>query len=148
MQTFNTLIVSCFQSINHDKNGGSVRGTIDLKNKVKIFTSLNKTFELWKEFLKKYSTDGLINSDTGDWFNQAKNFKVTKNFTLALEFFKHLGHLTDEGLKVFVQHLLRKTLGQLYLYLKVTVHKTSKVHISYYSAVEWVERRKTKMIVL
>jgi hypothetical protein len=30
----------------------------------------------------------------------------------------------------------------------VTVHKTSKVHISHYSAAEWVERRKKKMIVL
>jgi hypothetical protein len=73
---------------------------------------------------------------------------VTKNFTLAQEFFKHLGHFMDEDLKVFVQHLLRKTPGWSYSYPKVTVHKTSKVHISHYSATEWVERRKKKMIVL
>jgi hypothetical protein len=30
----------------------------------------------------------------------------------------------------------------------VTVHKTLKVHNSHYSAAEWVERRKKKMIVL
>jgi hypothetical protein len=35
-------------------------------------------------------------------FNQAKNFKVTKNFTLAREFFKHLGHFINNELKVFV----------------------------------------------
>ena len=28
------------------------------------------------------------------------------------------------------------------------MQKTSKVHISYYSAAEWVEHRKKKMIVL
>ena len=54
----------------------------------------------------------------------------------------------DKYLKVFVQHLLRKTPDQSYSYLKVTVHKTSKVHISYYSAVEWIVHWKKKMIVL
>jgi hypothetical protein len=34
---------------------------------------------------------------------------MTKNFTLTREFFKHLGHFTNEDLKVFVQHLLGKT---------------------------------------
>ena len=61
-------------------------------------TSPDETFELWKEFLEKHSTGGLINPDTGDQFNQAKNFKVTKNFTLAREFFKHLRHFTDKDL--------------------------------------------------
>jgi hypothetical protein len=142
------MIVSRFQSINPDKDGGSVRGIADLKNKVKIITSPDETFELWKEFLEKHSTGGLINPDTGDRFNQAKNFKVTKNFTLGREFFKHLGHFMDDDLKVFVQHLLQKTPGRLYSYLKVIVHKTSKLHISHYSAAEWIERHKKKMIVL
>jgi hypothetical protein len=148
LQTFNTLIVNRFQSINPDKDGDSVRGIADLKNEVKIITSPDKTFELWKEFLEKHSTGGLINPDTRDRFNQVKNFKVTKNFTLAREFFKHLGHFTDDDLKVFVQHLLQKTPGHLYSYPKVTVHKTLKLHNSHYSAAEWVERRKKKMIVL
>ena len=142
------LIVSRFQSINPNKDCGSVRRIVDLKNEVKIITSQDETFELWKEFLQKHSTSSLINLDTGDWFNQAKNFKMTKNFTLAQELFKHLEHFTDEDLKVFVQYLLQKTLGRLYMYPKVTMHKTSKVHIFHYSAVEWVEHWKKKMIVL
>jgi hypothetical protein len=81
-------------------------------------------------------------------FNQAKNFKVTKNFTLAREFFKPLGYLIDNDLKVFVQHLLGRTPNRDWFCPKVTVHKTSKVHCSHYSAVEWVDRRKKKMIVL
>jgi hypothetical protein len=142
------LILSHFQSINLDKDGGSVRGIADLKNDVKIITSPDETFELWKEFLEKHSIGSLINPDTGVRFNQAKNFKVTKNFTLAREFFKHLGHFTDDDLKVFVQHLLEKTPGLSYSYPKVTVHKTLKLLNSHYSAAEWVERRKKKMIVL
>jgi hypothetical protein len=79
-------------------------------------------------------TSGLINLDTMARFNQAKNFKMTKNFTLAREFFKHLGHFTLEDLKVFVQHMLGKTTDQLLSYPKVTVHKSSKVHWSHYSS--------------
>ena len=64
---------------------------------------------------------------------------MTKNFTLAREFFKHLGHFTDEDLKVFVQHLLGKTPDRKIPYSKVTVHRTSKLHRSHYSAAEWEE---------
>jgi hypothetical protein len=115
--------VNRFQSINPEKDGGTVRRISDLKNEVKI------------------------NLDTLARFNQAKNFKVMKNFTLAREFFKHQGHFTDEDLKVFVKHLLGKTLDRKYPYPKVTVHKTSKLHQSHYSAAEWVERRKKKLII-
>jgi hypothetical protein len=86
-----------------------VKGIADLKNEIKIITSPDDTFGLWKEFLEKHSTSGLVNPGRLERFNQAKNFKVTKNFTLAHEFFKHLGHFTNEDLKVFVQHLLGKT---------------------------------------
>jgi hypothetical protein len=81
-------------------------------------------------------------------FNQAKNFKVTKNLNLASEFFKHPGHFTDEDLKVFVQRLLEKTPDWVCAYPKVTVHKTVKLHHTHYSAMEWVDRKKKKMIVL
>jgi hypothetical protein len=136
------LIVNRFQSINLEKDGGTVRGIFDLKNEVKIITSPDETLELWKEFLEKHSTNILAR------FNQAKNFKVTKNFTLACEFFKHLGHFIDEDLKVFVQHLLGKTPDQTYPYSKVAVQKTSKLHQTHYSAAEWVERKKKKLIIL
>ena len=78
-------------------------------------------------------------------FNQAKNFKVTKNFTLAHEFFKPFGY--DNDLKVFVQHLLERTPKWDWWHPKVTVRKTSKVHCSHYSPAEWVDRRNKKMII-
>ena len=105
LQIFSTLIVNRFQSINPENDDGIVKGTFDLKNVIKIIISPNETFELWKEFLKKHSTGALINPDTMVRFNQAKNFKVTKTFTLVQEFFKHPGHFLDEDLKVFQQHL-------------------------------------------
>ena len=120
------MIVSRFQSINPNKDGGLVRRIADLKNEVKIITSPDETFELWKEFLELHSTGGLINPDTKVRFNQAKNFKVMKNFTLTQEFFKHLGHFMDEDLKVFVQHLLQKTPNWSFSYPKLTVHKHYK----------------------
>ena len=125
-----------------------MRKIFDFKNEVKIITFPNEIFELWKEFLEKHSIGSLINPVTLARFNQAKNFKVTKNFTLDREFFEYLGHFTDEDLKVFVQHLLGKTPDQKYLYPKVTMYKTSKLHQSHHSATEWVERRKKKLIVL
>ena len=105
-----------------------MHGKFDLKIEVKIITSPDETFELWKEFLEKHSTGSLINPDMLARFNQAKNFKVTKNFTLARKFFKHLGHFTNEDLKVYVQYLLGKTPNRKYLYPKVIVYKTSKLH--------------------
>ena len=95
-----------------------------------------------------HTAGSFINPDTIERFNQVKNFKVTKNFTLVCKFFKPLGHLTDNDLKVFVQHLLRRTPERAWKYPKVIVHKTSKVHYLHYFAVEWVDRKKKKMIVL
>ena len=63
------FIVSHFQSINPDKDGSSIKGIVDLKNNVKIITSPDKTFELWKEFLEKHSISGLIYLDTRVRFN-------------------------------------------------------------------------------
>jgi hypothetical protein len=82
-------------------------------------------------------------------FNQAKNFKMTKNFTLAREFFKQLGNFTNEDLKVFVQYLLGKTSNRTCSNLKMTMYMTSKQHRTYYFATEWVDhKKKKKMIVL
>jgi hypothetical protein len=148
VQIFCKLIVSRFQSISLDKDGGNIKGISNLTNEVKIITSPNELFGLWKEFLDRHTMGAFINPDTMKKFNQAKNFKVTKNFTLACEFFKPVGHLTDNDLKVFVQHLLGRTPNRDWLYPKVFVHKTSKVHCSHYSAAEWVDWRKKKMIVL
>ena len=39
------LIVSRFQSINPNKDSGSVKGIVDLKNEVKIITSLDALLE-------------------------------------------------------------------------------------------------------
>jgi hypothetical protein len=56
MQTFSSLIVSRIQSINLNKDGRTVKGISDLKNKIKINTFLDETFELWKEILERHLT--------------------------------------------------------------------------------------------
>ena len=124
-----------------------MKGISNLKNEVKIITSLDELFGLWKELLEMHTTRSLINPDTMERFNHVKNFKVMKNFTLAREFFKPLGHLTNNDLKVFMQHLLQKTPKRAWQYPKITVYKTLKVHCLHYSTAEWINRRKKKMII-
>jgi hypothetical protein len=69
VQIFCKLIVSRFQSISPDKDGGYVKGISDLKNEVKIITSLDELFGLWKEFLERHTTGALINPYTMEKFN-------------------------------------------------------------------------------
>lgn len=52
--------------------------------------------------MEEHLSSALINPNTLVILNQTKNFKITKNFILVCEFFKHLGHFIDEDLKVFV----------------------------------------------
>ena len=46
-----------------------MKGISDLKNEVKIITSPNELFELWKEFLERHTTGFFINPDTMEKFN-------------------------------------------------------------------------------
>jgi hypothetical protein len=46
-----------------------VKGISDLKNEVKIITSPNELFGLWKEFQERHTTGALINPDTIEKFN-------------------------------------------------------------------------------
>ena len=116
-----------------------MKGISNLKNEIEIITSPDELFGLWKEFLERHTMGSFVNPDTTKKFNQAKNFKVTKNFTLARKFFKPLGYLIDNDLKIFVQFLLGRIPEQDWLYPKVTVYKTLKVHCLRNSIAEWID---------
>ena len=73
---------------------------------------------------------------------------MSSKFQLTREFFKHFGHFTNNDFKVYVQHLLGRTLGQVSAYPKVTVHKTNQGHASHHTGHEWVERQKRKRVIL
>jgi hypothetical protein len=45
IQTLNILIVSHFQNIDPNKDGKMVKGMFDLKNEIRIITSLDDIFE-------------------------------------------------------------------------------------------------------
>ncbi len=148
MQTFATLIVSRFQNINPEKEGATVKGTTDIKNEIRVITLADDHYEMWRDFLEKHHSGSLVNPDTLEKFNAAKNFKLTNKFQLTREFFKHMDPLTDSDLRVYVQHLLGLTPSRTIRYPKVSVHKTNTVHASHHSGAEWVERRKRKRVVL
>ncbi len=86
-----------------------MKGPSNVKNEMKIMSVADNHFQLWVEFFSKHSSRDLINPDTLLPFNVAKGFKLNKMFTLSREFFKHLGHFTDEDLKTYVLHLLGRT---------------------------------------
>ena len=81
-------------------------------------------------------------------FKEKRPFILSSKFQLTLEFFKHFGHFINNDFKVYVQHLLGRTPGQVAAYPKVTVHKTNHMHSSHHTRHEWVERRKRKRVIL
>ena len=73
---------------------------------------------------------------------------MSSKFQLTCGFFKHFGHFTDNDFKVYVQHLLGRTPGQVVTYSKVLVYKTNHVYASHHTRHEWVEKRKQKRVIL
>ena len=67
---------------------------------------------------------------------------------LSREFFKRLGNCDEEDHKKLILHILgRSGESRILEYPKVTVKQTSRVLEDYYSAKEWLERQKRKIIV-
>lgn len=97
---------------------------------IKILTLPDDHFELREEFFTKYSNGDLINLEMKKAYNEAKG--VRKRSSLQREFFKHLGHFTDDDLKAFVQHLLGRSLNTSLPYPKVSVLKLKSVIVSHY----------------
>ena len=125
-----------------------MNGLADVKSELCIMTVEDAHFAMWKEFIKRHHCGELINPDTGDMYKDKQPFTLLAKFQLIREFCKHFGHFTDADFKVYVEHLLGRTLGRRSAYPKVTVHKTTLVHASHHTGHEWVERRKRKRIVL
>ena len=146
LQTFATLIVGRFQNINPNKDGNNVKGASDIKYEMKLMTLPDDHYAMWEEFLTKHSNGDLINPETLRPYREAKGVK--KRFTLQREFFKHMGHFTDEDLKAYVLHLLGRTPKRTLPYPKVSVGKTKLYVVGHYSGYDWVERRKRKKVIL
>jgi hypothetical protein len=147
VQKFTGLIVSRFQNINPEKEGAKINMPSDVKNEIKIITLPDAVFKLWDEFLVRHASGDLINPETLITYNLAQSFSP-KSCSLKREFFKHLGHFTDEDLKIFVQHLLGTTPNRNLVYPKVSVNKPKMVVINHHTASDWVERRKRKKVII
>jgi len=91
------LIIKQFQNINLEKDRVNVKGPPDLKNEIRIITLPKDIFALWEEFLNKHAEGKLVNPMTCKPFRDGKNFNP-KLCSLKTEFFKHMGHFTDEDL--------------------------------------------------
>ena len=125
-----------------------MNGLADVKSKLRMTTVEDEHFSMWKEFIKRHHRGELINLDMGEMFKEKRSFTLSSKFQLTCEFFKHFGYFTDNNFKVYIQHLLGRTIGQVAAYPKVTVHKTNHVHASHHTGHEWLERRKWKRVIL
>ncbi|KAG0597317.1 hypothetical protein M758_UG327900, partial [Ceratodon purpureus] len=130
------------------KKGG--KNTISVTNELKIITSSDETWDLWKEVIASAACGGLIDPDTKaphKKFYEKKGFVPDKDETLPREFFKWLGNLTEADHQKLCKHILHKSgPSRKYTYLKVTIKQNTNVLEDCYSVKEWAERRKRKAV--
>ena len=123
---------------------------LDLHNEIKIITSSDETFDLWKELIIKYSQGELLDIDATLICKMSLNPRWTphRDGILSHEFFKWLGNCDEEDHMKLILHILgRFGDSRVFWYPKVTVKQTSRVLKDCYSAKEWLERRKRKIII-
>ena len=123
---------------------------LDLHNEIKIITSSDETFNLWKELIIKYSQGELLDVDATPIYKMCLNPKWTphRDGILSCEFFKWLGNYDKEDHRKLILHILEQSGESLVLgYPKVIVKQTSRVLEDCYSTKEWLERQKSKIIV-
>ena len=151
-------IQQCFSQIDVKRNQqetkkGARKGKeplLDLHNEIKIITSSDETFDLWKELIIKYSQGELLDVDATPICKMRLNPKWTphRDGILSCEFFKWLSNCDEEDHRKLILHILgRSGESRVLGYPKVTVKQTSRVLEDCYSAKEWLERRKRKIIV-
>ena len=123
---------------------------LDLNNEIKIITSSNKTFALWKDLIIKYSQGELLDLEVSSIEKINLNQKLTlhKDGIMNKEFFKWLGNCDEEDHRKLILHLLSGS-GEkrIFGYPKVTIKQTSKVLEDCFSAKEWLEHWKRKRII-
>ena len=88
-----------------------MNGLADVESELRIMIVEDAHFTMWKEFIKRHHCGELINPDTSDMYKDKQPFTLSAKFQLSREFFKHFGHFTDTDFKVYIQHLLGRTLG-------------------------------------
>ena len=83
---------------------------LDLHNEMKIITSSDETFELWKELIIKYSQGELLDVDATFIYKMCWNRKRTphRDGILSCKFFKWLGNCNEDHKKL-IQHILGRS---------------------------------------
>ena len=142
LQRFTSLIISRFQSINPKKEGRTENRLADVKAKLWMMTVDNVHFAMWREFIERHHCGEFINRNMRGMYKEKQSFILSTKFQLTCEFFKYFGHFTDADFKVYVQHLLGRTLDQRATNPKVSMHKTILLHVSHHTWHEWVEEEE------
>ena len=118
-QEFLNTIQQRFSLINVKRNQQETRKggrkgkepLLDHHNEIKIITSSDETFKLWKELIIKYSQGELLDVDATPICKIRLNPKWTpqRDGILSLEFFKWLGNCDEEDHKKLILHILGRS---------------------------------------
>lgn len=123
---------------------------LDLHNEVKIITSADATYNLWKELISAYAQGELINVDSNPLrkFKDTPRWKPEKDGVITREFFKWLGNMSEADHSQMIRHILNRS-GEkrAFRWPKVVIKQPSTVLESCYTVAEWIERRKRKQLV-
>ena len=132
------------------KKGKTREEALDIHNKIKIITSDDSTFAVWSEVIASHSQGELYDPKRNPLkqFKMNKSWKPKKDGVFNREFFKWLRDLIVTSHRQFYEHILRRYgESHVYSYPKMTMKTISSVLIGYYSAKDWIERRKKKQLV-
>jgi hypothetical protein len=106
------------------KKGKAKEEALDIHNKIKIITSSDEIFKLWKKVIFSHSQDKLYDPKTNPLqkFRENKSWIPKNDRVLNHEFFKLLKNLSKVNHQAFAKHIFNY-LGNnhLYSYLKVTM---------------------------
>ena len=97
---------------------------LDLHNEIKIITSSDETFDLWKELIIKYSQWELLDIDATLICKMRLHPRWTphRDGILSREFFKWLGNCDEEDHRKLILHIFGRSGESPVLgYPKVTV---------------------------
>ena len=106
---------------------------ISIHNEIKLITSVDDTFKLWKEVISRQLQGLLIDLESLKPFKDVKSWDPENDGLIKCEFFKQLGDLAEYDLKKFALHLLNRTPKRTLPYPKLSMKKIPTVLLDCYS---------------
>ena len=132
---------------NQDAASRNQHDKLDIHNEIRLITTSDKGYNLYKEVISNHSKGLLIDLATLQPMKDTKNWDRERDGVLSREIFKWMGNMTEDDLRRLTVHILNRTPGKTYPHPKVTVKKLHAVILDCYNIGIWLERVKRKQAV-